>query len=73
MTAYGVRTVEFIYVVTYQGHLTALLVPLDQDSLEKYLGSQAGATINDRSLTSQVYGLVKKVLSDEELENPDAT
>ncbi len=63
-----VREEKAQYVVTYQGHLTALLIPLDQDSLEKYLGSQAGATIHDRSLTSQVYGLVKRVLSDEELE-----
>jgi prevent-host-death family protein len=64
-----VREEKAQYVVTYQGHLTALLVPLDQESLVQYLNEQAIETINDRSLTDQVYGLVKRVLSDEELEN----
>ena len=64
-----VREEKAKYVVTYQGRLTALLIPLDQESLVKYLDDQVTETVNDRSLTSQVYGLVKQVISDEELEN----
>ena len=64
-----VREEKAQYVVTYQGHLTALLIPLDQESLAKHLDEQVTETTHDRSLTSQVYGLVKRVLSDEELEN----
>lgn len=64
-----VREEKAQYVVTYQGQLTALLIPLDQESLAKYLDDQAIEAATDRTLTSQVYGLVKQVLSNEELEN----
>jgi prevent-host-death family protein len=64
-----VREEKTQYVVTYQGQLTALLIPLDQESLAKYLDEQVVGAVTDRTLTRQVYGLVKQVLSDEELDN----
>lgn len=44
-----VREEKAQYVVTYQGQLTALLIPLDQESLAKYLDDQAIEAATDRT------------------------
>jgi prevent-host-death family protein len=63
-----VREGKSKYIITYQGHPIALLVPVDQEALEQHLHSEAQQAASDETLTRQLYGLVKATLSTAELD-----
>lgn len=63
-----VREDQAQYVVTYQGRPMALIVPIDQQALSEHLETEGQKVLGDETLTRQLYGLVHKTLSDEQLE-----
>jgi prevent-host-death family protein len=64
-----VREEKNKYIITYQGHPVALLVPVDQEALEQHLQAEAQQAASEKTLTQQLYGLVKATLSDAELDS----
>ena len=63
-----VREDKTQYVVTFQGRPMALIVPIDQQALSEHLEAEGQKALENETLTSQLYGLVHKTLSDEQLE-----
>jgi len=63
-----VRENKSEYIITHHGQPIALLIPVDQEALEQHLHDHAQRVVSDETLTRQLYGLVKAVLSDSELD-----
>lgn len=63
-----VREEKRKYIITHQGRPIALLVPVDQEALEEHLHAEAQQAASEKTLTQQLYGLVKATLSDAELD-----
>jgi prevent-host-death family protein len=63
-----VRIEKTRYVVTYQGHPIALILPIDQESLVEHLELEGQKVFHDETLTRQLYGLVRQSLSNAELD-----
>jgi prevent-host-death family protein len=63
-----VREERSEYIITYQGHPMALLIPIDQEALKRHLRAEAEQAAGDETLTRQLYGLVKATLSEAELD-----
>lgn len=63
-----VRENKSQYIITHHGQPIALLIPVDREALEQHMHNEAQRVVSDETLTRQLYGLVKAVLSDTELD-----
>ena len=63
-----VREQQTEYVITHHGRPTALLVPINQVALQEYLSSKGRKASTSEMLTQKLYGFVKTVLSEQELD-----
>ena len=63
-----VREQQTEYVITHHGQPTALLVPINQVALQEYLRSEGQKASTSEVLTQKLYGFVKTVLSEQELD-----
>jgi prevent-host-death family protein len=64
-----VREERSEYIITHHGRPVALLIPVDQEALEQHLHTEAQRAASDKTMTRQLYGMVKATLSEAELDD----